>query len=293
MNWIFLSFLSAFGQAFGWALKKKLLENAGINNTLGGVSFFTAGVLLFLLWGVFNHWAVPSLSIRFWTASAVVIFTNIIALWTAYHALDRAPLSLLMPFTAVTTLAIIPIEYILSYTLPNALQVFGIILIILGALVLSVTRQPSKKIYSALGYFSVALLCYSLSPPFMAVSVKEVGNGLFAAAIFHFGIALGFLPLAFFAREYATIRHLHKDGRWIRILFLMIATGFAIALLENGPSTVALENAEASEVFALKRVMPFFALIFGIILFQEKITRKHIFGTTLLVFGSILVIWFR
>lgn len=49
MTWIFLSLLSAFGQAFGWALKKKSLENKGVNNTLGLVSFLVAGSML-IVW---------------------------------------------------------------------------------------------------------------------------------------------------------------------------------------------------------------------------------------------------
>ena len=73
----------------------------------------------------------------------------------------------------------------------------------------------------------------------------------------------------------------------------LLASGAVIGLFEIGPSTVALLTAKASEVFALKRTMPFFALILGVVMFHEKVTKRHMIGTSLLVVGSMFVVWFR
>lgn len=135
-EWVLLSLLSAFGQALGWAIKKRTLENKGINNTLGVVSFFTAGVVLVFLWSFVENSQLLSISPRFTLATLIVIGMNILAVWAIYRVLDRAALSLLMPFVAVTSLFVIPIEYFLRDVIPNNFQIYGIALVIVGALFL-------------------------------------------------------------------------------------------------------------------------------------------------------------
>lgn len=293
MNWIILSLLSAFGQAFGWALKKKALENKGVNNALGAVSFLAAGIILVLLWGIKNDWVLPEVTGRFVFAALVVIVLNIVAVWTGYRALDKAALSALMPFIALTSLAIVPVEYFLRGVLPNVLQIFGIAGVVAGAILFAAKELPKKEALAAFGYFAVTIFCYSITSPFMAVAVEESGSGLFSAAFFHLGIAAGFIPLVILAKESTAVRNLRDSGEWRTVLFLMVFAGVVIALLENGPATVALEQAKASEVFALKRTMPFFALVLGIMMFGEKVTKRHIAGTAFLVLGSFLIVWFR
>jgi uncharacterized membrane protein len=73
----------------------------------------------------------------------------------------------------------------------------------------------------------------------------------------------------------------------------MFIVGAVTVLLEWSPALVALLPAKASEVNALKRTMPFFALILGVIMFHEHVTKRHIAGTALLVVGSMFVVWFR
>ena len=292
-TWILLSFLSAFGQALGWALKKRTLENKGINNTLGLVSFFTAGVILFLLWGLTEVNRLPSMSPRFILASLVVIGVNILAVWAIYRVLDQAALSVLMPFVAVTALFVVPIEYVLRGVLPNVFQVYGIALVVTGATFFATIKRPTKEVLTVAGYFATALLCYSIAPPFQAVAVEESGSGLFSAGVFHIGIAMGFFLFRFLYTESQAIGTLQEKGEWGKTILLMVAAGAVLALFENGPATVALESAKASEVFSLKRTMPLFALILGIWMFREKVTIRHFFGTTLLVGGSILIVWFR
>lgn len=292
-DWVGLSLLSAFGQAFGWALKKKSLESKGVNNTLGAVSFAVAGVILAGLYVAMNGLVVPVITPRFVMAAAICIVGNIIAVWAAYRALDRGPLSLLMPFVAVTSLAIVPIEYFVRGVAPNGMQIVGIVLLVAGAISFTSRFMMDKHILKAMGYFAITVLCYSFGPPFMGVAVDESGSGLFSAAVFHVGIALGFIPFILMAREGRAVSKLRADGLWVKTLLFMLASGAVIALLENGPATVALETAKAGEIFSLKRTMPFFALILGVVMFGEKVTKRHILATCLLVTGSVFIILFK
>lgn len=292
MEWITLSLLSAFGQALGWALKKKTLDNQGINNTLGLVSFLVAGLILAVFWELSSEtW--PEITARFVWAALVIIVLNIVAVWTAYRALDKAALSQLMPFISLTALTIVPIEYLLRGVVPHALQIVGIAVVVIGTFAFTAQKRPTKESLTVAGYFAVTLLCYSITSSLAAVAVDESGSGLFSAAVFHLGIALGFVPLVIVTGERVALRTLQTKQKLGTVLLLMAVAGAVIALLENGPATVALQYASAAEVFSLKRTMPFFAMILGIFMFQEKVTLRHLVGTTLLVAGSILIVAFR
>lgn len=292
MTWVLLSLLGAFGQAFGWALKKKVLDNTNVNNTLGVVSFAVAGIVLWV-WYRLSGTYVVDLSEKFWIASLGIIVLNVCAAWSAYKAIDKAALSMLMPFVSLTALAIVPIEFLLRGVAPSLFQIIGIAVVVIGGIVLTVKGSLSKEVFTVAGYFAVTLVCYSISSPLMAVAIEESRSGIFSAAVFHLGIAIGFVPLMVMAGEVPAIRSLQNSGRWLYLLGIMVLTGLIVALLENGPISLALEDANASEVFALKRTMPFFALILGIMMFGEQVTRRHAFGTALLVLGSFLIVWFR
>ncbi|MDD3182921.1 MAG: DMT family transporter [Alphaproteobacteria bacterium] len=291
--WVALSLLSAFGQALAWALKKKLLANKGINNSIAALSFLVAGVFLVLLHVLSNGLHIPTLSPSFFVASAFVIVANIVAVWTAYRALDCAEFSLLMPFIALSALAIIPTEYILRDVTPNLPQFFGILLLVFGAVFFSFQRIPNRTTLRAIGYFAIAVFSYAISGPFMGIAVEESQSPLFSAAVFHLGIVVGFVPLIFLAQEKKGLQYFCRTGQWRGILSFMLISGFVMAIFENGPATIALASAKASEVFALKRTMPFFALVFGVIIFHERVTPKHVIGTVLLVVGAMLVLWFK
>lgn len=292
MEWALLSLLAAFGQALGWALKKKALNKSGVNNFTGFISFAVAGIILAAIYFVFSRTEV-TLSPAFWWATLWIVLLNILGVWTGYRAIDRGSLAALMPFMALTALTIVPIEYLLRNVLPTHWQLLGMGFVAFGAIIIALEKKPTREALAVAGYFAVTLICYSIASPLMGVAVSESGSGLFSAAIMHLGIALGFIPLILIAKEKNTIQKLRKGNEWSKMVAWMILAGAVIAILENGPINIALETAKASEVFALKRTMPFFALILGILLFQEKISKHHIWGTLFLVAGSVLTILFR
>lgn len=290
--WIFLSLLAAFGQAFAWALKKRALTIEGVNNSIAAFSFLVAGILLSLVF-LFSNESLPALDASLWWATLWIVLANIVAVWAAYRALDKAAFSRLMPFVSVTALLIIPLEYLFRGTVPTLLQIVGMAVVVLGTFFFSQKTHPGKTNWVVVGYFSLTLLAYSLASTLMGVAVTASGSGLFTAAVLHIGIALGFLPLLLVTKEVSKLKALHLNGELNKLFPLLLLTGSVIAFLENGPATLALENASASEVFALKRTMPFFALILGFYMFHEKIEKKHIFATLLLVLGSFCIVYFR
>ncbi len=289
--WIMLAVLAAFGQALSWAFKKKTLQITGLNNSLGAVSFITAGMLLAGLHVIFDQHVVINASFV-WATSGVIVL-NVIAVSAMYKALDSGmDFGSLMPFMALTSLAVVPIEYFVRGILPQAMQVVGIVSVVGGVIIFSF-RPWHKRDLNGILYFGVTMACYSIVPVLMAVAVHASGSGLFSAAVFHLGIAVGFLVLVFITSEQTSWRNMSAQSCY-HILLRMITAGVIIAFVENGPATLALQSASASEVFAIKRLMPLFALVIGRWYFKERnITHTMKIGVGLMIAGSAVVIWFQ
>lgn len=292
MEWAALSLLAAFGQSLSWALNKKALNQSGVNNLASLVIYAVAASVLTLFYFFFETREI-SLSLTFWGAMIGVVILNILAVWAGYKAVDKTSLLTLMPFMSLTALAIVPIEYVLRGVLPTGMQIWGMVVVVLGAIIVTMQTKPTKEALTVAKYFAVTLVCYSITSPLQGVTVTESGSGLFVAAIAHISIALGFIPIVLMAKEGRAVALLKEQGQWLMTLKWMVLAGLVIALLENGPINIALESATASEVFALKRTMPFFALLLGVAIFKEKLTLRHGIGTAFLVIGSALIIWYR
>ena len=291
--WIYASLLAAFGQALAWALKKKSLEGKGINKTLGAVAYLTAGLILSALFFLTSSISDIYITDKFIYSLSIVVSLNVLAAWCAFKALDYADLSKLMPFMALTTLGIVPLEYFIRDIIPTNLQLYGIATSVLGSLIFTWKGKMNHTNFKAGLLFSVTLICYAITSTYMAVLIDEIRNPLFVGAAMHIGIALGFIFLLMLSTEKTAIATIKKTGSWSRIFGLMIISGLVIALLENGPIFLALESANSSEVFSIKRIMPIFALILGVLMFKETVHSKHIIGTIMMIFGAVLIVLFK
>ncbi len=295
MIWITLSITAAFGQALGWAIKKRVLNDSRFNNTLGFVSYAVAGGVLFIPVLMDPNLTVSSLNASFWHVTFWVVMLNILAVWAAYKALDIGDFHKLMPFIALTAVLIVPIEWLLRGVLPTLLQFVGMVVIALGAIVFAIDKAGKRSYdFRAYLYFGITLFCYSLASSLMSVAVERSGSGILSAAIFLVGISIGFFILLLATKEYVVVWQYFKNKKLLHPILWMVAAGLVNALLENGPITIALETAKASEVFALKRLMPIFALIIGYAWFKERhVSRRKIYATAAMVVGSFVVVWFR
>lgn len=290
MLWFALSLLAAFGQALNGTLKKKTLRHSGINAVLGFVSYSVAAVVLFVLWGIVKDFTIPVITQAFVLASLTTISLNVVAVWAFYKALDPTDFSRLMPFMAINTLFMVPIEYVLQGQLPNMYQVAGMIVVIIGAIHFAEYKGLNRRPSPATWYFLITLICYSVTSPSMDVMRTESQDPFFSATVMHIGMAIGFIPLMLWKKELSVFRQIDSQRS---ALTLMCLTGLVIALLENGPVFIALGSALTSEVFAIKRTMPIFALLLGRLFFGEQITRRQWQATGMMVIGSVCVVWFK
>lgn len=291
-GWVFLSLFAAFGHAFGLALRKKVLRVKGVGNLLGFVSFLATAGLCYLIWFTLGSGVLPSLSQTFYVFASLAILANLAAVLSTHKALEHADLSLLVPFTSLSALLVVLSEYLISDVILQQLQLVGVAFVALGAFLVVLKKFPDKKTYVALGYYSITIISISVLSVFLKIIVDETGDPVFVVATVNSGVAVGFILLMAFEKKLNAFSMLTRKGG-LKLLGVMIALGATVALINKLPTNFAYEQASAGEVIAVKRIMPFFGLILGIVMFKEKVTLRHAIGTALLVGGCMLVVWFQ
>lgn len=291
-TWVFLSLLAAFGHAFGWAMRKKVLQVKGVNNTLGCMAALGGGATLYLLW-LLGSVPLPVFTNTFFVYIVCGVIIDVLSFWAAHRAMEHASISLLMPFVSLSALIILPFEYVMNGLIPTWMQIVGVLVIVSGALVLTVKGLPDRSSYKAMAYYSITIISCAIIPVVYRGAIHEIGSPFLTFAIVNISVAFGFLCLMFVEREGSELRRKVSSGKAQSLLLKMLAVGVITALLNQAPTAWALLEASASEVVALKRTMPFFALLLGIYMFKERVTLRHFLGTALLVIGCVLVVLFQ
>ncbi|MFA6383046.1 MAG: EamA family transporter [Parcubacteria group bacterium] len=300
--WILYSLIGAFSQALGAAFKKKALQTPGMNNVIGFISFAFAGIIFWLLYfsNTETFW-IENLSHRFWGAMFWYAGLNIIAAWFLYRALDLAEFNHLMPFMTLTSLTlIIPPIFILG-EVPSLVSILGIILIVSGVLYInynpSKVGQPTqsddqrKANRKGVLYFLVTAICYTITPTAAKITVQE-SSAMFASAIVHLLVGLGFLGMIIALRELPRLSAVLRRPTYRKLFLAILVTGIII-VFENGSINTALSTTSVAYVFAIKRLMPFFAFLIGLFYFKEKTDlKKKILATALMVAGAVIVTLF-
>jgi len=298
MNWILLSLIGALSQAASSAFKKKALQTPGMNNVIGFVSFAFAGIIF---WALFmansgTLW-MNGLTLKFWHATFWYAGFNVLAVYYLYKALDIAEFNYLMPFMTLTSLLLIIPPIFLLGEIPSLKSVGGIALIVGGAIIMNWRKKgeagEARKKANRKGvlYFFITALCFTIVPTAAKITIQE-SSVLFSSLVVHLAIGLGFLLLLFIFRE--TPKLSEAMSRNNRKLLLAVLIAGAIIVFENGSINLALKNTGVAYVFAIKRLMPLFAFLIGVVYFKERTEiAKKILATALMVAGAVVVTLYK
>jgi drug/metabolite transporter (DMT)-like permease len=302
--WMIFSLFGALFQAIEMAIKKKALQTRGMNNFIAFLAFIFAGIILFLLF--FSQtgmiWHDTTLSLSFWNGMFWYVALNVLAVYFLYKALDIAELNYLMPFFALTSFSLIIPAIFVFGEIPTIAALFGISLIVIGAIVMdygnkaSVDTEKEKAKQNRKGkiYFLVTALCFTFAPTAQKVAVVE-SSALFVSYLVHLLIGLSFLGLIFISREQSRIREtfrmLTRPGR-LKFLGIILLAGISIGIA-NTSINIALGAADVAVVMGIKRLMPLFAFVIGFLYFRERTgISKKITATSLMVLGAVLITLF-
>lgn len=287
MNWIFLSLLCAFFTASADALcKKSLIDSNEYMVAWARIGF--ASLFLLLLLPFID---IPKLDIQFFITILILLPLEITALILYMKAIKSSPLSLTLPFLALSPVFMIFTSNIILRERLDKFGIIGVLLTATGAYLLNIST--TKK---------------GLLEPFRAIK-QERGSlyMVFVAFIFSITANLGKMAILhsspmFFASTYLPILSvvllpvlMWKNHGQIRELFSRISM-FSLIGLAITFATIAhflsVSIIEVPYAISVKRVSLLFGIIYGALWFKETNIRERLIGGIIMIIGVSIVTLF-
>ena len=206
-SWVLLSLIAAFTLATSDALTKKAL--ASHNEYI--VAWLRLVFSLPLLLILFLFIPVPNLDKEFYAAFALSLPLEIVSIILYIKALRLSPLSLTLPFLALTPVFLIFISYIILGERVSFAGSVGILFIAAGSYTLNISKikegifEPLRAITKERGsvfMIGVALI-YSLTSSLGKLAIKH-SSPLFYGTTYYTALVLFFAPIAL---------HRHKNRK--------------------------------------------------------------------------------
>lgn len=284
MTWFYLSELAAFFDASTAALSKKAVERADIY-TVSWVRYgYALPFLLFMLMFV----DVPPLDTTFFLVNLVLVPLEILALVLQIRAIKYSPLSLTLPFLALTPVFLIATSFLMLGERPDGPGVVGIFLVALGAYLLNVhtTREgilgPLRAILKEEGsmlMIAVAFL-YSITSNLGKIAILH-SDPIFFAAFYPTILAITLFPLLVL-----------KSGTGLKQMFSS-PTLFAFVGISNIlmfiTHNLAIRLIEVPYMLSVKRTSLIMGVFYGWILFRETNVGERLLGSLVMLLGVVLI----
>ena len=134
MSWIIYALITAFSIATADAISKKAM----IRSHEYVIAWVRQGYTLPFLAVVFFFIEIPPLDRTFWLTLLIAIPLDVTAIILYVKAIRLSPLSLTIPFIALSPMFVIITAFVILGELPDISGLFGILLIVIGAYLLNV-----------------------------------------------------------------------------------------------------------------------------------------------------------
>jgi drug/metabolite transporter (DMT)-like permease len=197
--WVVLSLFSAFSLATSDALAKKVLVRKNEYLVAWFRLFFTLPFLIIILFFI----PVPELDRKFYIAFSVALPIELITVILYIKALKVSPLSLTLPFLALTPVFLIIVSYLILGEKVSFLGGVGIFLVAVGSYLLNINEvkkgifEPIKAITKEKGsvlMVTVALL-YSITSSLGKMAIEH-SSPLFFGTTYFIVLTICFGPIA-------------------------------------------------------------------------------------------------
>ena len=228
----------------------------------------------------------------FYKTLVILVPLEITAYILALRAIKVSPLTLTLPFLAVTpALAIITSSIILKERL-SAVGIAGILLVVIGGYVLNIETihmgilGPIKAILKERGsrYMIVAASIFSVTSVLGKQAINH-SSAMFFAAIYFPIITVFLSPIIFLRYKKGLIRFNFSK----KTLYLFLLLGF-IWVLAGVSHCLAISLTDAAYMIAVKRSALFFGVIYGALVFKESNIKERLLGVSIMFLGIVLIV---
>lgn len=297
-TWVALAFTSAVLLAASDALAKRSLEGDDEYFVAGFRLLFSLPLLVITLFFI----PVPRLDADFYTAYCIALPIEAVTVVLYIKALKESPLSLTMPFLALTPVFLIFFSYVLLGEKVSLTGAAGILLIAVGSYLLNISRvkeglcQPFRAITKEKGavYMIIVALLYSITSSMGKMAIEH-SSALFFGSVYFIGLNLVYLPYGLtrgLTRDStgrgASLREYIASGRYRR----QIVPGIFYAVMVLTHMT-AMKLTKVAYMVSVKRSSLLISILFGYLFFREDNIRDRFFGALLMFAGFVLVVGSR
>lgn len=284
MLWFVLSLLTALAMSSEGAWQKKFFSHLG-PHAMAMYSIVYSVPFFLLVFAFIPH---PSLGSEFWVSFLASFLLNAIAYFLYVKAIQTSPLSLTIPYLALTPGFMIITGRFLLDEEPNLYGVLGIFLSLVGGYILNVdTRrwsplEPLKVAFKEKGsrLMLVVALIYSVS----AVLDKKAiihSSPLFFGVFFY----IVFGPTLFL---YWVLKGKLRWDFWKGDPLKGVVAGLLV-FLHSVFHAWAISLTKAAYMISVKRLSVLFSVIYGWLIFEEENMAARLGGAVLMVAGAVVI----
>jgi drug/metabolite transporter (DMT)-like permease len=282
MSWLIYSFLCAFSLATTDALSKRALEE---HNPIQ-IAWVRLEYMVPFLLVIAPFITIPQLDATFWRVVILTLPLDLLAYVLYIEAIRVSPLSLTIPFLALTPTFLIGTSWVMVGEFPSKSGLVGILLVTMGAYLLNVhlTKEgiwgplhAIRRERGSLIMVGVAFI-YSLTSNLGKIAINH-SSPLFFSVLYFTLLTIVFYIYAL-ARGKAP-RLFSKPKKFAPIGFfnaMMIITHF-----------LGLELTKVSYLISIKRTSLLFSIFYGYVMFREENIRERLLGGLVMLAGAVLI----
>jgi drug/metabolite transporter (DMT)-like permease len=283
-SWVWLSLVAAFTLATSDALTKRALAF----HDEYVVAWLRLVFSLPLLLIIFLFIPVPKLDKEFYTAFALSLPLEIASIILYIKALRLSPLSLTLPFLALTPVFLIIVSFIMLGERVSFAGVMGILFISAGSYTLNISKikegifAPLRAITKEKGsvlMIAVALI-YSLTSSLGKMAINH-SSPLFFGITYYAALAIVFTPIVLYKRKSGKI-----EGRTILAVTLP-GIFYSLMVISH---MIAISLAYVAYVITIKRMSLIIGVLYGYFFFKERNIRERLFGAMLMFIGFVVIV---
>ncbi len=282
MSWVIYALITAFSIATADAISKGTL----VRSNEYVVAWVRQGYALPFLTIAFFFIDIPPLDGTFWLTLLMVVPLDVTAIILYVKAISLSPLSLTIPFMALSPVFVIITAFVILGELPDISGLTGILLIVTGAYLLNVraTRHgilgPLKAIRKERGsvLMIIVALIYSLTSTLGKLAVQH-SSPLFFGVFYPFVLTLVFTGIAGIKGKLSGV----ISRPWI---FLAIGFFTAMMMLSH---FMAISLTDVAYMISVKRCSLLFSVMYGWALFREINISERLIGSALMIAGVVTI----
>lgn len=284
MNWFLLSLFSAFFVTSADALCKQSLKHNGEYLIAWVRMGFSMPLLLLLLPFI----EIPSLDLPFFLVLLILIPLEVTALILYMKAIKLSPLSLTLPFLALSPIFMIFTSDLILGERLDKLGIISILLATAGAYLLNVNTtkkgilEPFKAIRRERGslYMIMVAFIYSITSNLAKMAIIH-SSPLFFAATYLPLIAIVFFPILMW-KNHGNVKELFVSPK----SFVAIGLAMAISTITQ---FLAVNMIAVPYVISVKRLSLLFGIMYGAIWFKETHIKERLIGAIIMISGVIML----